>query len=80
MIYPMNTWKYYSYNVQYDITSFSPVDNPSSLMHALHAESIPLISCVHTSGVATPGSTRAQALIKYVCVLVKLLNGQHWRL
>ena len=27
------------------------------------------------SGVATPGPTRAQALIKFVCALVKLLNS-----
>ena len=28
------------------------------------------------SGVATPGPTRAQALVKSVCALVKLLNSQ----
>ena len=28
------------------------------------------------SGVATPGPTRAQALVKFVCALVKLLNSQ----
>ena len=27
------------------------------------------------SGVATPGPTRAQALVKFVCALVKLLNS-----
>ena len=26
-------------------------------------------------GVATPGPTRAQALVKFVCALVKLLNS-----
>ena len=26
------------------------------------------------SGVATPGPTRAQALVEFVCALVKLLN------
>ena len=28
------------------------------------------------SGVATPGPTRAQALVEFVCALVKLLNSQ----
>ena len=29
-----------------------------------------------TSGVATPGPTRAQALVKFVCTLVSLFNSQ----
>ena len=33
----------------------------------------PLIS---SSGVATPGPTRALALVKFVCALIKLLNSQ----
>ena len=51
----------------------SNIDNISMTSEGIPAQ----VMC--TSGVATPGSTRAQTLVKFVCALVKLLNnrGRH---
>ena len=50
--------------------AMSNIDNISMTSEGIPAQ----VMC--TSGVATPGSTRAQTLVKFVCALVKLLNNQ----
>ena len=46
-----------------------------TLRHMLKTPDVQIQSLL-CSGVATPGPTRAQALVELVCALVKLLNSQ----
>ena len=68
----INTMLVNVYTAIFVLLSLTSTD--ADIMPSLQMKVISRI--LFSSGVATPGPTRAQALVKFVCALVKLFNSQ----